>query len=336
MSRLKKKSINEFISLLNQSASEYISGQELANKAGVSRSAVWKRIRSLRKHGYKIESQHGLGYRMKAKTEFPVPWELKNGLRTSFIGKEIIYKDSADSTQRIALSIAEKKTDPHGIVVIAAQQEKGRGRLKRQWISPPGGLWLSVVLRPRIPTAMITILPLCAAVAVSHAVRECTSLEPKLKWPNDVMLSGRKVAGMLVDINAEAEKVNYAVIGIGINANIDSREISARLPHDRVELKVTSLRSELGHDVDRLELTRCVLENLEKYFLQLESQGAQTILEEWKKNTDMFGRHVGVMQEGKIINRGTAIGLGKDGSLTIRTDRGQDQTIIAGDIIVRY
>ncbi len=336
MSRLRKTNIYEFISLLNQSASDYISGQELASKAGVSRSAVWKRILSLRKHGYKIESQHGLGYRMKAKTEFPVPWELKKRLRTSFIGKEIIYQDSADSTQRIALSIAEKKTDPHGIVVIAGQQEKGRGRLKRNWISPPGGLWLSVVLRPRIPTAMVTILPLCAAVAVCHAVRECTSLDPKLKWPNDVMLSGRKVAGILVDINAEADKVNYAVIGIGVNANIDSREISARLPRDRVKIKVTSLRSELGHDVDRLELAGHVLENLENYFLQLESLGPQTILEEWKKNTDMFGRHITVMQDGKILGKGTAIGLGKDGSLTLRTDPGQEKTVITGDIIVRY
>lgn len=336
MTKVKKKSIHEFISLLTPSASTYISGQQLADKAGISRSAVWKRIKRLRRHGYKIESQHGLGYRMKGTTEFPVPWELKRDLRTSFIGKEILYKESADSTQRIALYIAENKPDPQGTVVIAEQQKKGRGRLKRQWLSPPGGLWLSVILKPEIPTGMITLLPLCAAVAVSHAIRDCTSLEAKLKWPNDVMLSGRKVAGILVDISAEAERVNYAVIGIGINANIDSHEISGRLQHHRAELKVTSLRTELGHDVNRLELTSHVLENLEKYFLQLENEGALPILKEWKKNTEMFGRQVEMMQNGKIVNRGTAIGLGEDGSLTIRTEHGKDKSIISGDILIRY
>ncbi|AFU58532.1 biotin-[acetyl-CoA-carboxylase] ligase [Candidatus Nitrososphaera gargensis Ga9.2] len=318
-----------FVSLL-RSEPGYISGQALAKKAGISRSAVWKQIRMLRRYGYTIESRHGLGYRLAGQTDLPVPWELARVLRTSFIGKHVVYKETTDSTQNIAISLADR-SDSHGTVVIAEQQKSGRGRQKRKWLSPKGGIWLSVVLKPGIPTAKITLLPFVAALAVCDAIKNATGLDARLKWPNDVMISGKKVAGILLDISAEADQINYAVIGIGINANVDSAAISARLDGT----KITSISDELGHSTSRLDLTRSLLENLEHYYLEMEQQGVGTILQKWKKRSDMLGRKVAVVQNNNKIIQGMATDINDDGSLLLKTDVG-DVNVVSGDIHVRY
>jgi BirA family biotin operon repressor/biotin-[acetyl-CoA-carboxylase] ligase len=318
---------DEFLSLLGSEAG-YISGQALAKKASISRSAVWKQIKMLRRYGYTIESQHGLGYRLVSRTELPVPWELASVLRTSFVGRQVIFRETTDSTQNLAISLASKPGS-HGAVVIAEQQKSGRGRQKRKWLSPNGGVWLSVILKPAIPTAKITLLPFAAALAVCDAIKT-TGLDARLKWPNDVMISGKKVAGILLDISAEADQVNYAVIGIGINANIDSAAVSARLDG----AKITSISDELGRNVSRLDLTRSLLENLERYCVEMEQRGAGTILQKWKKSSDMLGRKVAVTQNGKTI-QGVAADVNDNGSLLLRTDHG-DVNIVSGDVNVRY
>ena len=317
----------EFISLLGSEAG-YISGQTLAKKAGISRSAVWKQIKTLRRHGYTIESRHGLGYRLAGRTDLPVPWELARILHTLFVGKQLVFRETADSTQNLAISLAGRPGS-HGAVVIAEQQKSGRGRQKRKWLSPNGGVWLSVILKPAIPTARITLLPFVAALAACDAIK-ATGLDARLKWPNDVMISGKKVAGILLDISAEADQVNYAVIGIGINANVDSAAVSARLDG----IKVTSISDELGHEVSRLELTKSLLENLEKYYLEMEQRGAVIILQQWKKNSDMLSRKVAVTQNGRTIH-GVFADVNDDGSLLLRTDRG-DMSVVSGDISIRY
>lgn len=282
----------------------------------------------LRRYCYTIESRHGLGYRLVGKTDLPVPWELARVLRTSFVGKQVVFRETTDSTQNLAVSLASKPGS-HGAVVVAEQQKSGRGRQKRKWLSPSGGIWLSVVLRPAIPTAKITLLPFVAALAVCDAIKT-TGLDARLKWPNDVMISGKKVAGILLDISAEADQVNYAVIGIGINTNVDSAAISARLDG----AKVTSISDELGRNVSRLDLTRSLLENLERYYVEMEQRGAGTILQKWKKNSDMLGRKVEVTQNSKTI-QGVAADVNDDGSLLLRTDHG-DINVVSGDINVRY
>jgi BirA family biotin operon repressor/biotin-[acetyl-CoA-carboxylase] ligase len=318
---------NEFLSLLGSKAG-YVSGQALAKKADISRSAVWKQIKMLRRYGYSIESRHGLGYRLAGRTDLPVPWELARILHTSFVGKQVVFRESVDSTQNLAISLASKPGS-HGTVVIAEQQKSGRGRQKRKWLSPKGGIWLSVVLKPAIPTSRITLLPFVAALAVCDAIK-ATGLYARLKWPNDVLISGKKVAGILLDISAEADQVNYAVIGIGINANVDSAAVSARLDG----IKVTSISDELGRSISRLELTKSLLENLERYYMETEQSGAGTILQKWKKNSDMMGREVAVKQNGKII-QGLAADVNDDGSLLLRTDQG-DLNVVSGDVTVRY
>lgn len=321
---------DQFLSLLRtESASGYVSGQALAKKAGISRSAVWKQIRRLRRYGYTIESLHGMGYRLAGETDSPVPWELAKALRTSFV-KNIVYREAADSTQNLAMSIAGKP-DSHGTVVIAEQQKSGRGRMKRKWLSPKGGLWLSVVLKPSIPTAQVTLLPFVAALAVCDAIREGTKLDAGLKWPNDVMISGKKVAGILLDISAEAEQVNYAVIGIGLNANVDSSAIASRLD---AGIMITSIKDELGHETSRLALAHLLLEKLEHYYLELERQGPPGILQKWKQRSEMLGKQVSVTQGGKTV-QGIAAGLNDDGSLLLKAGD-KEISIVSGDIKVRY
>lgn len=321
---------DQFLSLLKaESASGYVSGQALAKKAGISRSAVWKQIRRLRRYGYTIESLHGMGYRLAGETDSPVPWELAKALNTSFV-KNIVYRETVDSTQNLAMSIASKP-DSHGTIVIAEQQKSGRGRMKRKWLSPKGGLWLSVVLKPSIPTAQVTLLPFVAALAVCEAIREGTKLDAGLKWPNDIMISGKKVAGILLDISAEAEQVNYAVIGIGLNANVDSSAIASRLD---AGIMITSIKDELGHEASRLVLARLLLEKLEHYYLELERQGPSGILQKWKQRSDMLGKQISVTQGSKTI-QGVATGLNDDGSLLLKAGD-KEISIVSGDIKVRY
>lgn len=323
------KRLVEFLDLLKKNT-DYASGQSLARKAGISRSAVWKHIRRLRRLGYKIASLHGKGYRLEGETECPVPWELARLAKTSLVGKTVVYKESAESTQNLAIALAEKQ-GAHGTAVIAEQQTGGRGRIKRKWLSPKGGIWMSVILRPSIQTAASTILPFVAAVAVCDAVREATGLDATLKWPNDVMVKGRKAAGILLDLSAEAEAVNYAVVGIGINANVESQKL--RLDREG-RPAVTSLSDELGHPVNRLHLTSLLLEKLEQYVALLEEKGPATVVALWRKRADMLGRPVSVAQQGRVVS-GTAKDVGDDGSLVLATAAG-DISVVSGDVTVSY
>lgn len=311
----------------------YISGKTLAKEIGISTSGISKRIRILRKFGYNIESRHRIGYRIADETNLPLPWELRNVLDTLFVGKDkIIYQLTTHSTQNLAMLLAEENPSSDGIVVIAGQQKSGRGRQNRKWVSPKGGIWLSVVLRPRIPTSKITLLSFTAALAICDAIKKTTQLDPKLRWPNDVTISGKKVAGILIDISMEAERINYAVVGIGINANVDSLGISSNLEKD---VKITSLSDELGHDTNILDLTKVMLERLEYYYMKLKRYPPCTIIEEWKKNSDILHQKVILMQNNRIIH-GIAVDVKNDGSLLVRTDDCDNINVVTSDIRVRY
>src|ERR671921_524374 len=288
----------------------YISGKLISKETGISTSGISKRIKTLRKYGYNIESRHRMGYRLAGETNLPLPWELKKVLHTSFVGKDkIIYRLTTDSTQNLAILLAEKNPSSDGIVIIAGQQKSGRGRQNRKWLSPKGGIWLSVVLRPRISASKIMLLPFAAALAVCDTIKKTTQLDAKLRWPNDVTISGKKVAGILIDSSVEAGQVNYAVIGIGVNANIDSSVISSHL---KKSIKVTSLSNELGHETSILGLTTQILERLEYYYLELEHRVSHTIIEKWQKNSDILGQKVALMQSSRTI-QGIAADVNDDG-----------------------
>jgi BirA family biotin operon repressor/biotin-[acetyl-CoA-carboxylase] ligase len=254
-------------------------------------------------------------------------------LDTLFVGKDkIIYRLTTDSTQNLAILLAEKNPNSDGIVIIAGEQKSGRGRQNRKWLSPKGGIWLSVVLRPRISASKITLLPFAAALAVCDTIKKTTQLDAKLRWPNDVTISGKKVAGILIDISMEAERINYAVVGIGINANVDSSAITSYLEKG---IKVTSLSDELGHKTNILDLTKVILERLEYYYIELKRCAPNTIIEEWKKNSDILYQKVAVMQNNRTI-QGIAADVNDDGSLLVRTNDCNNINVVASDIHVRY
>ncbi|MDQ5859445.1 MAG: biotin--[acetyl-CoA-carboxylase] ligase [Thermoproteota archaeon] len=311
----------------------YISGKIISKETGISTSGISKRIKILRKYGYNIESRHRVGYRLAGETNLPLPWELTKVLDTLFVGKDkIVYRLTTDSTQNLAILLAEKNPNSDGIVIIAGEQKRGRGRQNRKWLSPKGGIWLSVVLRPRISASKITLLPFAAALAVCDAIKKTTQLDAKLRWPNDVTISGKKVAGILIDISMEAERINYAVVGIGINANVDSSAITSYLEKG---IKVTSLSDELGHKTNILDLTKVILERLEYYYMELKRCAPNTIIEEWKKNSDMLYQKVAVMQNNRTI-QGIAADVNDDGSLLVRTNDCNNINVVASDIHVRY
>ncbi len=312
------------------SAEGFLSGQDIAKKAGISRSAVWKYIVRLRRYGYGIESRRGMGYRLAKTTDLPVPWELAKILKTSVVGKsQIIYRENIDSTQSLALRLAEKGGKIHGLVVIAEQQTSGRGRMKRKWLSPKGGVWLSVVLKPLVSLTMSTMLPFVAALAVCDAIRQSTKADATLKWPNDVMMAGKKVAGILLDMSAEADMINYVVIGIGINANVET----SKLKVDRQNKpEITSIRQSIGRDVNRLHLTALVLEKLEMYYSVLEKYGSEPIIREWRARSDMLGKKVTVVQQDRTYS-GVAANINEDGSLLLKT-KDQEISIVSGDVII--
>ena len=311
----------------------YISGKIISKETGISTSGISKRIKTLRKYGYNIESRHRMGYRLAGETNLPLPWELIKVLDTLFVGKDkIIYQLTTDSTQNLAILLAEKNPNSDGIVIIAGEQKSGRGRQNRKWLSPKGGIWLSVVLRPRISASKITLLPFAAALAVCDTIKKTTQLDAKLRWPNDVTISGKKVAGILIDISMEAERINYAVVGIGINANVDSSAISSYLEKG---IKVTSLSDELGHKTNILDLTKVILERLEYYYMELKRCAPNTIIEEWKKNSDILYQKVAVTQNNRTI-QGIAADVNDDGSLLVRTNDCNNINVVGSDIHVRY
>ena len=319
-----------FLSLLG-SEKGYVTEKHLAKKAGISRSAATKLVKSLQRYGYNISSKHG-GYRLAAKTDLPLPWELTKVLDTLFIGKRrIVYRHRTHSTQDIAVHLAEENSASHGMVVIAEQQKNGRGRQERKWLSPKGGIWLSVVLKPRIHAEEIIMLPFAAALAVHDAIKKCTYLDTKLRWPNDVTIFGKKVAGILIDVSIEEQYINYAVIGVGINVNVDSSAINSCLEDG---VTVTSISDELGRNTSILDLTRELLERVEYYYLEVERCGPTTIIEKWKKNSDTLGRKVAVAQNNKTI-QGIVAEISDDGSLLVRTGR-HDTIVMADDVRVIY
>ncbi len=311
----------------------YVSGSILAKETGISTSGISKRIRLLRQYGYDIESSSKMGYKLAGETDLPLPWKLAKVLNTSFIGKDkIIYRHTVKSTQNLAISLAEKDRGSNGTIIIAGEQKSGRGRQNRKWLSPRGGIWLSVILRPKIPAPKITTLPFAAALAVCDSIKKTTRLNAKLRWPNDIMIEGKKVAGILIDMSIEADRINYAVIGIGVNVNVDSSAISSYLEK---HIKVTSLSDELGYKISILGLTKEILKQLEYYYMQINNDPPQAIIEQWKKSSDMLNKKVQVIYDDWTIE-GIAVDVNYDGSLLVRTDNCDNFKVVASDVRVRY
>ncbi len=315
------------IKALKENREGYISGEGLAAAASISRAAVWKHINNLREKGYKIEAVSRLGYRLTSSPDALLPEEIIPILKTKFLGEKIAHRESVDSTNALAKSLAEKG-EREGTVVVAEAQSRGKGRLDRHWSSPMGGIWLSVVLRPKILPLEASRFPLLAAVAAAKAI-EKLGIEPEVKWPNDILINGKKVCGILLELSAQADKIDYLVIGFGINANFKL----SKIPQE-VRDRATTLSEALGKKIDRRRLVADLLFELELGYRHLTEGGWKDILKDWKKRSTMLHQEISLNTlYGEV--KGEFVGVDDFGAIRIKLSEGGVKTFAAGDVTVR-
>jgi BirA family biotin operon repressor/biotin-[acetyl-CoA-carboxylase] ligase len=316
----------KILNLLRSSCPGFVSGEELARKCGISRTMVWKHIKSLEREGFGIEAVPSQGYKITATPDILRLSDIKPGLKTGVIGKKILLLSETASTNTLAMEMAAEGT-PEGTVVIAETQTGGKGRLGRKWISPKGNLYLSVVLRPNIPIQKAPLITLTGAVAVALAIRKTCGLEAGIKWPNDILVSGKKVSGLLTEMSAEQDRIRHIVLGIGVDVNMDMSELPLE-----VRSQTTTLAAEAGAKINRIVLLQQVLRDLERWYQEfLAHEGA--VLEEWKKLNITTGNRITVSGAGEALD-GLAQGVDRDGRLIVRLDDGTIRTVAAGDVMI--
>ena len=308
---------------------EYVSGEVLAQKLGISRVAVWKQIQKLKDMGYKITSDQNLGYCLVSRPDLLLPQEIQRGLSTNYIGKEIYYFPELKSTNIIAKEKALHRAEGigEGTLIIAERQSAGKGRLGRKWFSPVGGIWLSIILYPRLSPSYISRITLMTAVAVVRAIKICTQIESQIKWPNDILINEKKVCGILTEMSAELDIINWVVVGIGINANIDLRDFPEDIQENTISLKETS-----GKEISRVKLVQTFLQEFEKYYEILKRREFFSILKEWKLYSHTLGRKIRV-DVGERIITGKAVDINEEGALILKKEDGELVKIISGTII---
>ncbi|WP_408006506.1 biotin--[acetyl-CoA-carboxylase] ligase [Pseudalkalibacillus sp. A8] len=311
------------ISLLSDSG-DYKSGQKLSEKLGCSRTAVWKHIEELRKEGYVVEAVQKKGYRITTRPNNLLPGEIKHQLDTEKLGQEIHYEESVSSTQEIAHQHALNDA-PEGTIIIADEQISGRGRLGRSWHSPKGsGVWMSVILRPNIPPQKAPQLTLLAAVSVVQGIEQVTGVDAVIKWPNDILIDGKKAVGILTELQAEADRVNSVIIGIGINVN------TAAFP-DEISNIATSLKIASGNEIERANLVRSILEKMEKLYNLYLEHGFSPIKLLWEGSAASLGKRVRVRTiTGELF--GKAQGITEEGVLLVEDDLGTLHRVYSADI----
>ena len=308
---------------------EYVSGEVLAKKLGISRVAVWKQIQKLKDMGYKIISDQNLGYCLISRPDLLLPQEIQRGLSTNYIGKEIYYFPELKSTNIIAKEKTLHRAEGinEGTLIIAERQSAGKGRLGRKWFSPAGGIWLSIILYPQLSPSYISRITLMTAVAVVKAIKICTQIESQIKWPNDILINEKKVCGILTEMSAELDIINWVVVGIGINANIDHQDF----PED-IQKNTISLKEILGKKVLRVKLVQTFLQEFEKYYESLKRREFSSILKEWKLYSHTLGKKIRVDMGERIIT-GEAMDINEEGALILKKGDGELVEIISGTII---
>jgi BirA family biotin operon repressor/biotin-[acetyl-CoA-carboxylase] ligase len=305
---------------------EWRSGAELAADLGVSRAAVWKRILRLRAAGYEIDAVAGRGYRLREAPDRLLPREIARHVEPG-ARFEVVHRDEVDSTNTVAASLARSGA-PEGTAVVAEMQTAGRGRLGRSWCSPRGkNLYLSLVLRPPLAPTAVPQLTLIAAVSVVRAVIEIASATPAIKWPNDVQLNGRKLAGILTELEAEAERVRFIVLGIGVNLNVTPEDLPEEL-----RATATSLRIASGQPVDRCRFTGRLLSHWARDYAAFLRSGFAALRPDYERYHGLDGRAVRV--SGATSVSGIVRGVSDDGALLVDTgDR--IERVVAGEVTLR-
>ena len=307
----------------------YISGQYLSRELGVSRTAVWKHISALRNSGYFIEATPSRGYRLVSSPDTIDQHELRAHLDNTRVGSQLEFIKLTGSTNADAFRLAENGAI-EGTVVLADSQTGGKGRRGRLWSSPAGvNLYCSVILRPAIMPHEAPQLTFLSAVAVARAIELTTRLTPEIKWPNDLLISGKKVAGLLNEMSAETDGINFVILGIGVNLNMTADQFPQDLRHP-----ATSLLLESGIRVDRSRFTGTMLNELDRLYAEFLAHGFGPVREEWQQRCNANGRQVLVSDSGTECTGGRFVGIDSDGAMLLRSDEGTMHRITCGDVRV--
>jgi BirA family biotin operon repressor/biotin-[acetyl-CoA-carboxylase] ligase len=305
-------------------AGGFVSGTVLAEELGISRVAVWKHIRRLREAGYPVEVSAD-GYRLAVRRDGLLPEEIRAGLVTNDFGQSVAVVPVTASTNTLARAAAEDQA-PHGHLVVAEEQTQGRGRQGRRWISPPGGLWVSLVLRDRLSVGELPLLAGAVGVAVAATLGRW-GLRAQIKWPNDILVGGKKCGGILVELAGEADALAYIVVGIGLDVNVHPGERDPTLASS-----TTSLAVELGRPVDRRVLLQALLAELEQWCGAVR-RAPGAILSAWRARDALRGRRIRLVQ-GDVALEGQAAGIADDGGLRLLLPNRTVITRWSGDVSV--
>lgn len=306
-----------------------VSGAYLADQLGISRAAIWAHIEELRGLGYEIEAGPHVGYRLVSAPDALHADDLLARLyRTKIIGRDIRVFEQTTSTNDVIEKLARDGVK-EGVVVFAESQTKGRGRLGRKWVSPAyKGLWFSILLRPNLRPQETTQLTVASATALCRAIRSETGLNPEIKWPNDILVGGKKVAGVLTELNAELDRVKYVILGIGVDVNLSAAELPGEL-----RKAATSLKIEAGAAFSRADLATAILRELDNDYDRIITGKFAVLADEWEAQCQTIGCDV-TIQIGNRRVQGRAESLGENGELLLRTEHGHLERISGGDVTV--
>jgi len=319
------KRIDALLSLLMENTTIVISGAQIAKEIGVRRQTVWRWIETLRAAGVKVKGHARTGYHIERAADVLAPKLLARGLRGTPFAKHIFHFFKVDSTNTTAMRLGEEG-EAHGTVVVAEEQTSGRGRAGHSWHSEKAaGIYVSILLRPQLSPMLAPALTLVAGLAAYDAIAEESGLRPDIRWPNDVLLKGKKVCGILTEMQAEPDRMHFAVIGIGINVN------QAKMPNDLASI-ATSMRMETGRVHSRLELLARLLRHLDRYYNQFIAEGAAPILRRFAEVSSYFeGKRVRISTTTDNFV-GTTAGLEPTGILRVKRDDGKIESVISGTV----
>ena len=306
-----------------------VSGAELSRQLGMTRAGVWAHIQELRALEYDIEASPHLGYRLVGAPDALHADDLSARLgKVRVVGREIHVFKETTSTNDVAARLARGGAT-EGAVVFAESQTKGRGRMGRAWISPAGkGLWFTVLLRPKIAPQATTQLTAAAATALCRAVTLQTGMTPEIKWPNDILIHGRKIAGILTEMSAELDQVQEVLLGVGMDVNLEEADFPGNLLR-----RATSLRIETGQKINRAELAVAILRELDRDYQVVSKGQFQRLAQQWEERCTTLGCQVAI-RVGERVIRGRAESLDDDGALLIRGSHGHLERIVGGDVTV--
>lgn len=320
--------MKEEILRLLRGADGYISGQELCNRFGVSRTAVWKAINQLKEAGYEIEAQQNKGYRLMAAPDLMTEAEIKSIMHTDWVAKEVLYFDTIDSTNTKAQELAEKGY-PSGTLVVADKQESGKGRRGRSWVSPSGtGIFMTLMIKPDINPNNASMLTLVAALAVAKAITSVTDEEAMIKWPNDIVVNGKKVCGILTEMNAQFDYINHIVVGIGINVHNES------FPEEISQMASSLMIEAGGKRFHRAQIIAETMSYFEQYYdTFLQTQDLSALVREYDKLLVNRNKSVRVLDPKEPFD-GKAMGITPKGELIVDTWESR-KLVSSGEVSVR-